>query len=305
MGVAVSPPYPAYSGTFIPEIWSSQMNAKFYAADVLMFISNNTWEGEISDMGDVVHIRQTPDTTVSDHQKGESFSYENLTAAVVDLDINKAKRAAFMVDDIDAKQSDIDLLGDWAEDAVHQFRVAVDTDVLANVPGDAHASNSGATAGAISGDINLGVTSTPVALTQATIVDYIVDVNTVLDEQNVPDENDQRYIVLPAWACGRLKGSDVRNANEMGDARSPLRSGMVGVVDRTRVFNSNLLSVSSSEWDILAGHPLGLAYASQFTKTEYISQLQTTFGSAVRCLLVYGYKVVKPEAIVKGVVDKA
>ncbi len=305
MGVAVSPPYPAFSGTFIPEAWSATMNAKFYAADVAMEISTNAWEGDIKDQGDIVHIRQTPDTTVSDHQKGESFSYETPTAAVVDLEINKAKRAAFMVDDVDKVQSDINMLEDWAEDAQHQFRIAVDTDILANVPGDAAAANSGATAGADSGDINLGVTGTPFAFTQSVAVDYVLDVMTVLDEQNVPDENEQRYLILPPWACARLKGSDIRNANEMGDVSSPIRSGMVGVVDRCRIFNSNLLSGATSEWDVLGGHPLGLAYASQFTKVEYIEQLQNAFGSAVRCLLVYGYKVVKPEAIVKGVIDKA
>jgi len=36
---------PAYSGTFIPEVWSGKLIDKFYAATVLSAISNTNYEG--------------------------------------------------------------------------------------------------------------------------------------------------------------------------------------------------------------------------------------------------------------------
>lgn len=36
---------PAYSGTFIPQIWSSKLIEKFYDATVLAAISNTNYEG--------------------------------------------------------------------------------------------------------------------------------------------------------------------------------------------------------------------------------------------------------------------
>jgi hypothetical protein len=38
-------PNPAYSGTFIPEIWSGKLIEKFYNSTVLAAISNTDYEG--------------------------------------------------------------------------------------------------------------------------------------------------------------------------------------------------------------------------------------------------------------------
>ena len=63
-----SNPNPAYSGTFIPELWSGKMLEKFYSATVLAAISNTDYEGEISEKGDKVIIRQTPTITIRDYE---------------------------------------------------------------------------------------------------------------------------------------------------------------------------------------------------------------------------------------------
>ena len=63
MGVGNAAGYPASAG-FIPEIWSGTANEKFYSACCAMAISNSKWEGEIKNVGDTVHVRQTPDITV-------------------------------------------------------------------------------------------------------------------------------------------------------------------------------------------------------------------------------------------------
>ena len=53
-------PNPAYSGIFIPQIWSGKLVEKFYAATVLAAISNTDYEGEIKNFGDTVNIRTRP-----------------------------------------------------------------------------------------------------------------------------------------------------------------------------------------------------------------------------------------------------
>jgi hypothetical protein len=47
---------------------------------------------------------------------------------------------------------------------------------------------------------------------------------------------------------------------------------------------------------------MGLTFASQMTEMETIRS-ETTFGDIVRGLQVYGYKVVKPEALVESVIS--
>ena len=46
---------------------------------------------------------------------------------------------------------------------------------------------------------------------------------------------------------------------------------------------------------------MGLTFASQMTNMETLRST-STFGDIVRGLQVYGYKVVKPEAITAGVI---
>ncbi len=44
---AGSSPSPAYTGIFIPTLWSGKLLEKFYAATVLGAIANTDYEGEI------------------------------------------------------------------------------------------------------------------------------------------------------------------------------------------------------------------------------------------------------------------
>src|SRR5262247_1947622 len=61
-------PTTAYSGTFIPEIWSGKLIEKFYASTVLAAISNTDYEGEIRNQGDRVKIRTKPTVVIRDYR---------------------------------------------------------------------------------------------------------------------------------------------------------------------------------------------------------------------------------------------
>lgn len=288
----------AADSRFIPELWSSKLVEKFYDATVLAAISNTDYEGEIQDHGDKVIIRTRPDITINDYEKGMTLSYETPESTSTDLLIDKGKYFGFTADDVDRVQSDLALLDEWGTDASEQMKIAIDTDVLGSVYGSVAAENTGATAGKISGDINLGATGTPVALTKDNILDTLVDLGTVLDEQNVPESG--RWVILPAWACGLIKKSDLKDASLAGDGTSILRNGRMGMIDRFELFNSNLLATTTDGVDnvfnIMAGHKSGLTFASQMTKMETLRN-PNKFGDLVRGLQVYGYKVIKPESI--------
>ena len=187
----------------------------------------------------------------------------------------------------------------WSEDASEQMKIAIDTDILAAIGASAHADNSGDSAGRISGDIDLGeaaagVGTNAVQLTKANILDHLVDWGTVLDEQSVPESN--RWVVLPAKACGLIKKSDLRDASIAGDGTSILRNGRLGMIDRFTIYRSNNLNVNNTEIDILFGHPSALTFAAQITEMETIKN-PDDFGDLVRGLEVYGFEVIKPEAL--------
>ncbi len=289
---------PAYSGIFIPEIWSGKLIEKFYNATVLAAIANTDYEGEIKNVGNKVKIRTKPTITIRPYQVDQVLIIERPSSNLIELTIDNANYFNEALDDVMEMQADINMMSMWADDATEQMKIVIDTAVLATLDAGVVAANKGATSGRISLDINLGATAAPVALTPTNILNYIVDLGTVLDEQNIPETG--RWLVVPAWVAGMIKKSDLRNASISGDGVSMLRNGRIGMIDRFTMYSSNLLPTAVegavNATRIFAGHPHGLTFASQFSKLETIRSEQA-FATLLRGLQVYGSKVLDGIAI--------
>lgn len=315
MSLPIATGAPSYSNspsgtrTFIPEIWSGKMIEKFYDATVLAAISNTDYEGEIKKFGDKVKIRTVPTAVIGDYTRNSPISYQKPDGTLVELEINKGKYYAAEMDDVSAKQQDIKALDKWAEDASEQMKIAIDTDVLSVTYTEAHAKNKGASAGKISSNINLGAAGAAVGITKVNVLDFIIDMGTVLDEQNIPEQG--RFLVVPAWLAGLIKKSDLKDASLSGDGTSILRNGRIGMIDRFTLYLSNLLpkaagtggQTSLTCFHLLAGHKNGLTFASQMTEMETLRS-QDYFADLMRGLQVYGYKVIDSTCIVDAYVYK-
>lgn len=288
-GSIASPPY---SGTFIPEIWSGKLIEKFYATTVLAAIANTDYEGEIKNYGDKVKIRTKPTITIRDYEADQPLVVERPSSNIIEMTIDKGKYFNAVLDDVMETQSDLGQMSLWADDASEQMKINIDSAVLATLYSGVSADNSGATAGKTSNSINLGVAGTPLALTKSIVLDTIVDLGTVLDEQNIPETG--RWLILPPWASALIKKSDLTNASISGDGVSLLRNGRIGMIDRFTIYSSNLLPVVTDGSDqvtrMYAGHPHGLSFASQMSKMETLRSEQT-FGTLLRGLQVFGSKV--------------
>lgn len=304
----VAPGRPNYSGNFIPEIWSGKLIENFYDATVLAAISNTDYEGEIRSMGDTVNIRTQPNITIRDYVKGQNLVVENPDKPKIQLVIDKGEYFSCVEDDVDRIQSDVGLMDMWSKDASEQMKIKIDQRVLTDMLPDIDAANKGATAGAKSASFNLGTTGAPLTVTKdgaggtTSVVDLIVDMGTVLDEANVPEAD--RYMVIPAKMAGLIKKSELKDASLTGDGTSVVRNGRLGMIDRFTLYVSHNLYVDTGKTSIIAGHKMGFTFASQMTEMETL-RAQSTFGNIVRGLQVYGYKVVKPEAIAQSVIQFA
>lgn len=296
---------PAYSGTFIPQIWSSKLVEKFYSATVLAAISNTDYEGEIKGQGDLVKIRTVPTLVINDYQAGQNLVNQRPASSVVELLIDKGKYWSAIADDVLAIQSDIDMMNKWSTDASEQMKIAVDREILGSIIPSFAAANRGATAGAISANINLGATGAPLALTKVNVLDTLVDLNEVLSQQNIPEQG--RFFVIPFWAASLIKKSDLKDASMSGDGVSVMRNGRLGQIDGTTLYVSNNMAHvtdgTASASNIIAGHKNGLTFASQLVKTETL-RAESTFGDIMRGLQVYGSKVVDPTALASAYVYK-
>lgn len=308
---------PVPSGTFIPSVWSAKLNAKFYAASVFGDISNTDWQGDISSMGDKVTINLAPTLTVSNYVAGTALTYQVPVPSTLDLLIDKGKYFAFNVNDVLNFQSKPNLIDMFSTDAAEQMRIAIDSTVIYNTFYGSDAANKGVTAGKNSASYNLGSDAVPITLTPALALSKILELSSVLDEQNVPDAG--RWLVLDPYTRAMLMQSNLSQAQFMGDATSMVRNGKIGTIDRFTVYVSNQLpkgAASAAAWisgdgsenaiasgasgvkrrAIIAGHKSAITFASQITKMEQVRN-PNDFGDFIRSLNVFGYKVVKPESL--------
>jgi hypothetical protein len=298
-----SPASPAYSGTFIPQVWSGKLVEKFYATTVLAAIANTDYEGEIANFGDTVYIRTKPTITIRSYSADQPLVVDRPSSNIVSLLINQGQYFNEALDDVMRIQSDLNQLSMWADDATEQMKITIDTAVLLALEGAMSSYNQGLTAGKISQSINLGATGTPLAITSTNVLDTIVDLGTVLDEQNIPETG--RWLVISPWVAAQIKKSDLREASISGDGVSLLRNGRLGMIDRFTLYSSNLLptgtEASQTSFYLYAGHPHGLTFASQFTNMETLRSEQS-FSTLLRGLQVYGYKVLDGIALAQAYV---
>lgn len=299
MAFPVAAGKPQYSGNFIPELWLAKLVELFYPTTVMGEITNNDFVGNISDQGDKVHIRTMAEITVKPYVKGQRIVSEHPDAPKLELLIDKGHYFSAVEDDVDKIQSDVNLMDMWGKDATQKMKIEVDKDILSGIVPDVSPLNEGATAGRVSGDINLGTEADPIALNSSNIIDFIINMGLVLDEANAPEEG--RWIILPDKACALVKRSDLRDASIAGDGTSIMRNGRIGMIDGLTIYKSqHLKRETDGDYHILAGHKMATTFAWQATKIETIRSEQV-FANILRGYHVYGYKVVKPEGLAHGV----
>ena len=307
------------SGSFIPTLWSAKLNQKFYKSTVFGEIANTSYEGEISGLGDKVVINNRPDITISDYQVGTSLSYQVPAPSTVELPIDRAKYFAFQVNDVVEHQSQPKLMDMFSDDAAMQMKIAIDTSVLLGTAtkqgiwNDVPAANQGATAGAISGGYNLGTATAPVTLTASNVLATLTALAGVLDEQNIPET--ERWLLIDPLTRQILMQSNLAQAQFMGDDKSMVRNGKIGMIDRFTVYVTNNLPKAATTQDyfgaaaagtakrrlIMAGHKSAVTFASQMTKMETVRN-PSDFGDYIRGLNVYGYKTIIPPGLASALV---
>ena len=269
-------------------------------------------------MGDKIVINTAPTISVSNYTVGGGVNYQVPTPDVQELIIDKGKYFAFQINDVLEYQAKPDLMDMFAADAAEQMRIAIDSNVIYNTFTQGAAANKGATAGAKSGAYNMGTDASPVTLTAANVVQKVLELASILDEQNVPET--ERWLVIDPATRALLFQSQLAKVYETGDSTSPVRNGKIGTIDRFTVYVSNQLpkgaAGTATPWvsgdgaensitttgtvakrkAIIAGHKSAITFASQITKMETVRN-PNDFGDFIRSLNVYGFKVVKPEAL--------
>lgn len=272
---------------FIPTIWSARLLANLNNAHVYANLCNRDYEGEIRALGDTVKINSIGRVTIDNYTKNTDINAaETLTDAQTTLVIDKAKYFNFQIDDVDKVQQKPKVMDEAMREAAWGLADAVDTGLAA-----LHTSTpAGNKVGADGASAKLGLVLTA----GSALYDYLVDLKVILDQNNCPDDG-RRWVVVPPWAHGAmLKDSRFVNATQLGNE---IRGrGFIGQAAGFNVYMSNNVTndgQATPTYRIMAGHPMTISYAEQITSVEAYRP-EKRFADAVKGLLIYGYKVVRP-----------
>lgn len=285
----------------IATLWAGdareKLNDQLCLSDICM--TNPIGASEIKNQGDSIVIPTVPTVPTYEHHKGDRFTVDYLESPSVTMTVDHARRFHFGVDEIDLKQFKIkDWLAKYSNQANSDIKRAIETHVFGSIYADVDATNAGATAGRISGNIDLGATGSPLTLTKTSVLSKMFQAIQCLSENNVPLDDNWWFVGPPALQT-ILKDSDLKNASMTGDDKSPLRNkGYIGNIDRFKVFSSNLLTVDAgtSDYHMLFGHKSAIWFVTQFAKVKMFEP-DEAFIQAMKGLNVYGFGVLQPAAI--------
>ncbi len=294
MAVTLASGYPTFTGVTIPALYPVELAIKIYAKTVIDKIASTQYEGDLKKAGDVAHIRLVPTLTAKTGTIGEDMEANVTAFTTVDLVIDQFKYIDEEIDNIIAKQSNIDILNIIQDAAAKSMAVAIDAAVLAGIATGADSLNEGATAGAKTASYDLGASTLAVPISDTNALDKLLDLIEVVHEQNVDEDI---WCLIPSWLGRKLKSSDLKQANEMGDKTSVARTGLLGMIDGVEIWSStNMTGVSDTYtcWYAHAGHKSAIAFAHTISDVEVIRP-EKRFAKQVQMQDVYGYKVVNDD----------
>lgn len=282
---------------YIPLLYAKKVLYDFYKATLYTEVTNTDYEGQFKSMGDRILIRNAPNTgDPTAYIKGAALTYDTPAANAQEMVIDKAFYSAFVVEDVDKVQTDVSLLDMYVEDQSNRMRIYTDGLVQTAMATGMNASNAGATAGVISSAYNLGVDTTAgaIALDRTNALDKLVDLSSVLSEQNV--DNMGRFVIIPEWYANRLKLSDLKAADFSGDSTGLVRTGLIGSINGMRIFVNNNTYSGTYAYAITAGLKMATSFALQMSKVDTLTA-ESTFGEKWRTLWVWGVSVVRDEGL--------
>ena len=285
-------------GNWSPTIFSEKVVNFFRTAAVAEAITNTDFAGEIAQKGDTVKIIKEPVVTVRDYERGTETVRQDLDDDVITLIVDQAKYYDFAVDDIEDAMSHVN----WESTAVSSGAFALtnsfDTNVLQNMHDNASTNSAlGSSGSTKSVGFGTGNDFTP--------MDIINKFALLLDENDVPEDG-RWFLASPAFyeQLGR-EDSKLIDVSLTGDGTSMVRDRRLGtsrMIHGFNMFKSNNNPLSaSSDITVMAGHKSAVATATALTKSESFRS-QDTFADIFRALLVFGRKVIRPEALFTGFV---
>lgn len=276
---------------FLPTVWGSLVQTPLRKALVFAQpgVVNREYEGDIREAGDSVRIGMLSRPAVTAYTRNTDMTIAPLGDAQTTLLVDQSPSFAFQVDDVDQAQARPELVGPALAEAA--YALADDQDAyIAGLYTDA----GGAVGSAGSPKTDLGTVGNAYV--------HLATLAQTLSEANVPKAG--RWVAVPPWFAAKLLMDDRFVKTGSAEAESRLQNGIIGRAAGFAVLESNNVSNDSTTWRILAGSDRAITVADQLSRVE-AARMEKRFADLVKGLLLYGARVVRPEALACLYANKA
>lgn len=263
---------------FIPTLWTSTMLKERERKYIAIDHCNRNYEGEIKQKGDTVKILGIGDITISDYVKnnfGTGLGLQTLEDQSTTMSITESKYFNFAVDDVDKAQANQELM----KEAMRKSGLGL------NNVADKFIFNKYTDA---------GILVTEAALTSVNITSTMAKAIRMLYEQDVPEGTEIYFEVSPLVYEKLVLAKIVKDTDNSGT----LENGKVGNYLGVSIHLSNNIVQSGSESHCIMRTKDAVSYAEQIRDVEAYRLTTEGFGDAVKGLMLYGAKVIKPKEIV-------
>jgi hypothetical protein len=297
------------TGNFSPTLFSQRILMFFRTASVVEGITNNDYYGELGSYGDTVRIILEPVISVTAYTRGQTVTSEALVDNEITLEISKANKFQFQVDDIEMKLSHVNWESLATSSATYALKNAYDNEVLTFMAASAKAGQYLADSATADGVIDLvadqaTAIAAPITLghgggAQVDPLNLLSKLSLVLDEAEVPEEGryavvSPRFLELLARTDSKLLSTDY-NQGEGGLKNGLVMNGKLRGFSLYKTNNTPKHTTGTGDL-IIAGHMSAVAAVSCIDKIEKI-RAEGTFADIVRGLHVYGRGVVHEESL--------
>lgn len=274
---------------FKPEIWSALLLVALRKELVYTAFTNRDYEGEIAEAGDTVRITSVGRPTIGNYIPGTTvIAPETVADSQRTLVVDQAKYFAVQVDDVDKRQAKGGLMQQLKDEAGYAFADVVDQ-YLASFYTSIQSANQ-------LGSITVNSATTPTDAYDKVLVPLKVR----LDKANVPTQGRSAAITPDLHGC-LLRDSRFVKANEAGTSDG-LRNGHVGrAAGFDILLTNNAPNTTGNEFATIAGTDRAITFAEQINQTEAYRP-QSAFADAVKGLLLYGAKNVRPDSLASALV---
>ncbi|HEY2642306.1 MAG TPA: hypothetical protein VGI56_01015 [Galbitalea sp.] len=274
---------------FKPEIWSALLLVALRKNLVYSVFTNRDYEGDVANAGDTVRITSVGRPTIGTYVPGvTTIVPEQVADSQRTLVIDQSKYFSVSIDDVDKRQALGGVLAQLQDEGAFGFADVIDQ-YLASFYTSIQTANQ-------LGSIAVNSATTPTDAYDKVLVPLKIK----LDKANVATQG-RSVVVTPELHGCLLRDSRFVKVNEAGTSEG-LREGLVGRATGFDIMlSNNTPNTTGQEFAIIGGNNRAITMAEQLNQVEAYRP-QSSFSDAVKGLVLYGAKNVRPDSLASALV---